>query len=123
MAGLATYPRSRAWTNNGRRSALAHEICHLLIDRPHALPVAEVLGGQVPRWAEQRANAFAAELLLPRVQAERLCRQAADPVAAASRLEGDYQVSRKLTLHQIINSELGPSLSPSERQRLERWAL
>lgn len=60
------HPLSRSASFNGRRTALAHEICHLLVDREGALPMAEVLRGASPRWAEKRANAFAAELLLPR---------------------------------------------------------
>lgn len=115
--------RTRASTANGRRSTLAHEICHLLADRAHALPVAEVLGGQVPRRIEQRANAFAAEFLLPREQVERACRAAADLLEAASSLEEPFQVSRTLTLHQIANSDLGASISTTELKRLERWAL
>jgi len=34
------------------RSTLAHEICHLLIDRERALPVSEVLGGGAPEYAK-----------------------------------------------------------------------
>lgn len=59
----------RAQHPTGRRSTLAHEICHLLVDLDGALPVVEVLGGNVPREIEQRANAFAAEFLLPRAEA------------------------------------------------------
>ncbi|NCC37332.1 MAG: ImmA/IrrE family metallo-endopeptidase, partial [Chloroflexia bacterium] len=114
---------SRASTENGLRTTLAHEICHLLIDRAEALPVAEVLGGQVPRWAEQRANAFAAELLLPRAQAARACREAADLIEAATHLERAFRVSRELTMNQINNSDIGQHLSDSDKQRLARWAL
>jgi hypothetical protein len=46
----------------GRRSSLAHEICHLLVDRDGSPPVAQVFGGEVPRVLEQRANAFGAEV-------------------------------------------------------------
>ncbi len=116
-------PRPRASTTNGRRSTLAHEICHLLADRAHALPVAEVLGGQAPRRTEQRANAFAAEGLLPREQVQRLCRAASNPLEAASRREKTFQVSRTLTLHQINNSDLGASISTTELKHLQRWAL
>ena len=50
--------------NAGRRRAtLAHEICHLLVDRSGSLPLVEVLGGRTAKHAEQRARAFAAELL------------------------------------------------------------
>ncbi|MBK1621582.1 hypothetical protein CKO42_24885 [Lamprobacter modestohalophilus] len=120
---LNTNHRSRASTANGRRSTLAHEICHLLADRAHALPVAEVLGGQVPRWPEQRANAFAAEFLLPREQVERVCRAQSEVLLAAANLEERFQVSRTLTLHQINNAEWSSVLSAAERKRLDRWAL
>src|SRR6202035_3436016 len=53
-------------SSRGRRATLAHEICHLLLDRNSALPVLEVLGGRVARGIEARAGAFGAELLLPR---------------------------------------------------------
>jgi Zn-dependent peptidase ImmA (M78 family) len=57
-------PRSQHPT--GLRSTLAHEMCHILVDLDGALPVADVLGGDVPRIIEKRANAFAAEFLMPR---------------------------------------------------------
>ena len=50
----------------GRRMTLAHELCHLLFDRPPRRTLAHFSGiWSVPRL-ERRANAFAAELLLPR---------------------------------------------------------
>ncbi|MEO5372951.1 MAG: ImmA/IrrE family metallo-endopeptidase [Alphaproteobacteria bacterium] len=49
----------------GRRSSLAHELGHLLMDRRRRLPAAEVLGGRVNHAIEARANGFAAELILP----------------------------------------------------------
>ncbi len=59
----------RAHFETGKRSTLAHEICHLLVDTEGALPAVEVLGGHVSREIERRANAFAAEFLLPRAEA------------------------------------------------------
>ncbi|AVO43801.1 ImmA/IrrE family metallo-endopeptidase [Phreatobacter cathodiphilus] len=47
------------------RVTLAHEFCHFLIDRGHALGVVDVLLSRMPAPVEQRARAFAAELLLP----------------------------------------------------------
>ena len=51
----------------GRRFTIAHELCHVLFDRTRARRVAHVSSGP---WAapgiEQRANAFAAYLLMPR---------------------------------------------------------
>lgn len=49
----------------GRNATLAHELCHLLLDRTGALPLAEVNGGRVPEVVEKRARAFAANLLVP----------------------------------------------------------
>lgn len=56
------------WAKSARRlrATMAHEICHLLVDRSGSLPLVEVLGGRTPEHVEQRARAFAAELLLPR---------------------------------------------------------
>ncbi len=49
----------------GRRMVLAHELCHLLFDRQHAVPLAVISGPWAPAPIERRANAFAAEFLLP----------------------------------------------------------
>lgn len=56
----------RASTEWGRRMTLAHELCHLLFDRDAARPLALVSGPWAPPGLERQANAFAAELLLPR---------------------------------------------------------
>jgi hypothetical protein len=50
---------------SGRRFTLAHELCHLLIDREAGSDLAIVSGPWAPRSVEQRANAFAAALLMP----------------------------------------------------------
>jgi hypothetical protein len=51
------------------RADLAHEVCHLLMDRDAAVPAADVLAGRSDRAVEKRANAFAAEILMPRTEA------------------------------------------------------
>jgi Zn-dependent peptidase ImmA (M78 family) len=56
----------RAKTRWGRRMVLAHELCHLLIDRDAAIPLKIMSSAWAPPLLERRANAFAAELLLPR---------------------------------------------------------
>lgn len=114
---------SRASSDNGYRTTLAHEICHLLVDRKRALPVAEVLGGQVARRAEQRANAFAAELLLPRAQAAQVCEAHADLLDAAAFLEKRYRVSREVVTNQINNSDFGARLDHAARRRLNDWKM
>lgn len=47
------------------RFTLAHELCHLLFDRNRARNLALISGPWAPRGIEQRANAFAARLLMP----------------------------------------------------------
>ncbi len=53
------------------RVTLAHELCHLLIDRRNVLSAVDVLDGLMPLEVEQRARAFGAELLLPSLVAAR----------------------------------------------------
>lgn len=54
----ASYP-------TGRRFSLAHELCHLIVDRSYAREVAIPSGPWAPRDIERRANAFAAMFLMP----------------------------------------------------------
>jgi hypothetical protein len=51
----------------GRRMVLAHELCHLLLDRREATPLKVMSGSWAPSRLERRANAFGAELLLPKL--------------------------------------------------------
>lgn len=103
--------RSRAGTVHGRRSTLAHELCHILIDRKESLPVAEVLGGRVPLRVEQRANAFAAELLLPRQVAIERALSSADIEEALTHICNTFGVGKVLASCQIFNSRLFHKLS------------
>lgn len=52
-------------SNGGARVTLAHELCHLLLDRRHPLSAVEVLRSRMPASVESRARAFAGEFLLP----------------------------------------------------------
>jgi len=47
------------------RFTLAHELCHLLLDREHGDELAVATGPWAPVSIEQRANAFAAAFLMP----------------------------------------------------------
>lgn len=109
-----SYPLTRL------RATLAHEICHLLIDRDRALPVAEVLGGASPEYPEKRARAFAAELLLPRDSAAAAVREQRTLEEAVDTLRSRFQVSRELACWQIRRSDAYASLSTREQMRLER---
>ncbi len=113
----------------GRRSTLAHEIAHLLVDYATTLPVIEVLGGRVPKSVEQRANAFAAELLLPRAVAAKVVTEALkgvfDQTQRSIRLQEaidglckKYGTSYETTAWQIRNSS---RLSGADHLMLERF--
>ena len=89
----------------GRRATLAHEICHLLLDRRSALPLAEVLGGRVPREIEARARAFAAELLLPRdIAGTLLSAKVDDPKYLVRQVRSRFGVSQEIVCWQARNS-------------------
>ena len=103
-------------TEGARRTTLSHELCHLLVDRHGALPLADVINGNVPKWVEQRADAFAAELLLPRKVAANAVDPRADIEEIVTSLSRKYNVSRELTAWQIRNS--GIDLSPSSHSKL-----
>ena len=53
-----------------RRFTLAHELCHILFDRSHARPLAHSSTPWASPSVEQRANAFAAMLLMPPTRAK-----------------------------------------------------
>jgi Zn-dependent peptidase ImmA (M78 family) len=106
----------RAGSSGGRRFSLAHELCHLLIDREGALPLAEVFNGRAPRRIEARANAFAAEFLLPRDEAAAAVRHYTEVGEAVRELGQKYRVSHELAAWQIRNSNL--SLSEEQVEQL-----
>lgn len=108
---------------HGRRSTLAHEICHLLADRQGALPFSEVFGGHTPLYVEQRANAFAAEFLLPResaIQRVRCCHSLQEALEA---LCEHFAVSTEMAALQLKNSRLLFELNEEERGVLVRSTL
>ncbi|MBA9070167.1 hypothetical protein FHR71_003931 [Methylobacterium sp. RAS18] len=98
-------PANVAWAgvSGGARATLAHEICHLLVDRQGALPAAEVLGGSVPYAPEERARAFAAEFLLPQETAGQIYRSRASAAAAVATLVREFRVSRTVAAWQVLN--------------------
>lgn len=104
---------------SGRRFTLAHELCHLLLDRDGALPFAEALGGRSPQDVEQRASAFAAELLLPRASAAAAFASDAEVDDVVDHLRRSFAVSSEVVAWQARNSE--PGLSPSVLHRLRRF--
>ncbi len=88
----------------GRRATIAHEICHLLVDRGSTLPVVEIKGGELFPPIEQRANAFAAELLLPRAEVIKLAEIMKDDEVLVRALTEKFGVSYALAKNQITNA-------------------
>ena len=56
---------SKRGTEFAARVTYAHELCHLLLDRGHALSAIEILNSRMPPDMERRARSFAGEFLLP----------------------------------------------------------
>ncbi len=102
------------------RMTLAHELGHLMLDRAGGLPFCEVLGGAVDDFMERRANAFAAELLLPRIvveQARTTFKGSIGDFIAA--LKHDFGVSKSVACAQIYNSRFFPRLDRREQSLVE----
>lgn len=70
---------SRRETEAAARVTLAHELCHFLLDRGHALSAVEILNSRMPPYMEQRAKSFAGEFLLPYADAAECWRLASYP--------------------------------------------
>lgn len=110
--GVVTNTRGRhAGSIKGRRTTLAHEICHCLIDRGSRLPLVDVVGGRVPEGIEKRARAFAAELLLPQqrayeafVAAGELACGHEDLTDIVVDLMATYNASQFVAAHQLHNA-------------------
>jgi Zn-dependent peptidase ImmA (M78 family) len=100
-----------------RRATLAHEICHLLIDRCGSLPLSAVVGGAMEQSTEKRANAFAAEFLCPRREAGEEFRRDRNVSEAVRQLTVRFGVSKELASMQLANS--GELNDPNDQTELE----
>lgn len=102
------------------RMTLAHELGHLVIDRQGGLPFCEVLGGNVDDFMESRANAFAAELLLPRSAVEQEWTLWRGPFHEfLSSLKQVFGVSKTVACAQIYNSRLFSRLDARDQNMVE----
>jgi Zn-dependent peptidase ImmA (M78 family) len=88
--------------NAGVRVTLAHEFCHLLVDRGHALSAVDILNSRMPNDIERRAKAFAGEFLLPSRVAADMWRDSGSPTTPpeldsfVERLRKRYSVTRSV---------------------------
>ncbi|MBK9386941.1 MAG: ImmA/IrrE family metallo-endopeptidase [Planctomycetes bacterium] len=102
------------------RASLAHELCHLLVDRDSSRPFGDLLSGLESGPSEQRANAFAAEFLMPGDVAGAALAKAASAAEARSavrELAKQYEVSWQIVCRQCLNS--GAMFAPGVRGFLE----
>jgi Zn-dependent peptidase ImmA (M78 family) len=106
-------------TQRARRATLAHELCHLLLDRSGALPLAEVLGGAAPPGVERRARAFAAELLVPTAAVQRAWADHPDCQGIFGRLQRRFHASAEIVAWQMRNSIEG--LTHTDRSYLRAF--
>ncbi len=92
------------------RFTLAHELCHLLLDREYGDELAVATGPWAPPEIEQRANAFAAAFLMPtwllREATNTTALPAYDPeairaVSAKMRVSGSSLIDRLYNLGEL----------------------
>lgn len=107
-------------SQSGKRATLAHEICHILFDRGSALPLVEILGGDIGQKVEARAGAFAAEFLVPRAAARSIIVNSPDVLSALDEVMDIYEVGAQLAAWQLINS--GARIEPEEKDHLFKIA-
>ena len=104
---------------SGKRFTIAHELCHVLFDRTRARRIAHASGGP---WAaqgiEQRANAFAAYLLMPRALVLAHLPDANHIESSdVQRLAGQLQVNESALLSHLCNLGL---IDETNKERLAR---
>jgi Zn-dependent peptidase ImmA (M78 family) len=109
--------------SRGRRFTLAHELCHILFDRDRARPLAHSSTPWSSPSVEQRANAFAAMLLMPPNRARRPVVPDLTRLKHAVELLADrLEVGRVALKHHLAN--IG-EITPYERDYLigGRWSV
>lgn len=88
----------------GRRFTVAHELCHILFDRHRARPLAHSSTPWASPSVEQRANAFAAMLLMPPSRARRPAATSSTSLSrGVSVLAKKLRVSRVALLRHLAN--------------------
>ena len=95
-----------AGSAQARRFTLAHELCHLLHDRSQGARLAMASGPWAPKAIEQRANAFAAWLLMPPESLNSAIASAGSPIdspESVSVVAGRLDVSRATLVEHLYN--------------------
>jgi hypothetical protein len=101
----------------GRRFTKAHELCHLLFDRDRTKRIAHSSSQWAPLAVEQRANAFAAMLLMPpgAVRSAFTPRHKRPTRADVSAMARELQVGLRAAIQHLAN--LG-AITDDDRSRL-----
>jgi Zn-dependent peptidase ImmA (M78 family) len=99
-----SHPRNRS--GEGRRFTLAHELCHLLIDRRIGRKLAIASGPWAPIEVEQRANAFAAYFLMPPERVRSVIARLSGPLVShisVREVADVFETSPRATLEHLYN--------------------
>ena len=102
--------------HRGKRFTVAHELCHILFDQSRARPLAHSSTPWASPSVEQRANAFAAMLLMPPNRAKRPAASDLNELKQAiDRLADRMKVSRVALKRHLTNID---EISPDEMDYL-----
>lgn len=104
----------------GRRFTLAHELCHLLFDRDAGQQLAVASGPWAPRETEQRANAFAAMLLMPTRLVQRAVASLTVPLATGDGVRAVSSALRSSPSSLLPHLKNLGFLDESERNQVEQ---
>jgi Zn-dependent peptidase ImmA (M78 family) len=109
------HPMNR--TAAGRRFSIAHELCHILHDRGRGRRVTHSSTPWAPATVEQRANAFAAMLLMPPEVVRRVVPDLAGDVSleAIANAAVAMQVSLRALIQHLANLN---EIADEDRERL-----
>ena len=105
----------------GKRSSLAHEMCHLIADMDSTLPFAEVINGKGAAASEKRARGFAAEILAPREKLVAKYLLGTDVRTFVLDMADKYKTSSEIIAWQLFRSEVGGKLSRLEKDKLNEF--
>ena len=103
----------------GLRFTLAHELCHLLFDREEGRRLAIASGPWAPRSIEQRANAFAAMLLMPPSLIERARKRLTYSIDSSSGLREAAHVLETGVLGLLYHLTNTGFITDADRERIE----
>ena len=115
---------------SARRISLAHELCHVLMDKPQAQPLAMIsrLDGR-DCTVEQRAFAFAVRLLCPEAEIRQMTQRVDDRNIMARDVMKKYGLSYQavqMYFRNVIGITLSRTIPPEchlSPEELEQWRL